>query len=199
VVRWKSFDGREISGLYYHPPARFTGKRPVFIVFHGARGSQARPGFIGRYNYLLNDLGIALIYPSARGSSGFGKAFAALDDGKRREDSVRDVGSLIEWIRVRADLDGARVLAGGDGYGGYMALASAARSSGRVAGAIGVMGRGDPQVPFAQAEQIAAALKKRGVPVWLIAASDEDHDLQKPKADYLFYAAAEFARRVLLQ
>jgi dipeptidyl aminopeptidase/acylaminoacyl peptidase len=123
VVRWKSFDGRELSGLYYHPPARFTGKRPVFIVMHGARGSQARPGFIGRYNYLLNELGIALIYPNVRGSSGFGKAFAALDDGKKREDAVRDVASLIDWIRGRADLDGARVLVGGDGQGAQIVAA----------------------------------------------------------------------------
>jgi dipeptidyl aminopeptidase/acylaminoacyl peptidase len=123
VVRWKSFDGREISGLYYHPPARFTGKRPVFIVLHGGPGSQARPGFIGRYNYLLNELGIALIYPNVRGSSGFGKTFAALGDGRKRDDAVRDVGSLIEWVRARPDLDGARVLVGGDGHGAQIVAA----------------------------------------------------------------------------
>jgi dipeptidyl aminopeptidase/acylaminoacyl peptidase len=123
VVRWKSFDGREISGLYYHPPARFTGKRPVFIVLHGGPASQARPGFIGRYNYLLNELGIALIYPNVRGSSGLGKTFASLAEGKKSEDSVRDVASLIDWIRARADLDGARVLVGGDGYGAQIVAA----------------------------------------------------------------------------
>lgn len=123
VVRWKSFDGRELSGLYYHPPARFSGKRPVFIVLRGAAGSQARPGFIGRYNYLLNELGIALIYPNVRGSSGFGKAFAALDDGKTREDAAKDVSALIDWIGTRPDLDGKRVLVGGVGYGARIVAA----------------------------------------------------------------------------
>ena len=123
VVRWKTFDGRELSGLYYHPPARFTGKRPVFIVLQGPPGFQARPGFIGRYNYLLNELGMALIYPNVRGASGLGKAFAALDDGKKLEDSVKDVGALIDWIRARPDLDGARVLVGGDGHGAQIVVA----------------------------------------------------------------------------
>ena len=123
VVRWKSFDGRELSGLYYHPAARFAGKRPVFIVLHGGPGSQARPGFIGRYNYLLNELGIALVYPNVRGASGFGKAFASLADGEKREDAVRDVVSLIDWIRGRSDLDEARVLVGGDGHGAQIVAA----------------------------------------------------------------------------
>src|SRR4029453_2740970 len=35
LVHWTSFDGREISGFYYHPPSRFAGKRPVLISVHG--------------------------------------------------------------------------------------------------------------------------------------------------------------------
>jgi dipeptidyl aminopeptidase/acylaminoacyl peptidase len=72
LIRWKSFDGLEITGFHYHPSARFTGKRPVIINVHGGPASQARADFIGRYNYLVSELGVAIIYPNVRGSSGFG-------------------------------------------------------------------------------------------------------------------------------
>jgi dipeptidyl aminopeptidase/acylaminoacyl peptidase len=85
LARWKTFDGREISGFVYQPPAKFTGKRPVIVNIHGGPEAQARPGFIGRNNYFVNELGIAMIYPNVRGSSGFGKTFLKLDNGRKRE------------------------------------------------------------------------------------------------------------------
>ena len=140
AIRWKSFDGREIRGLYYRPPARFTGKRPVVISIHGGPESQARPGFIGRNNYLVNDLGIALVYPNVRGSSGFGKSFLRLDDGRRREDAVKDIGALLDWIAAQPELDASRVAVIGGSYGGYMALACAEAYAGRIAAAESVVG-----------------------------------------------------------
>ena len=47
-MKWKSFDGLEISGFLYQPPAKFTGKRPVIINIHGGPEAQYQPGFIGR-------------------------------------------------------------------------------------------------------------------------------------------------------
>ena len=98
IIRWKSFDGRSISGLLNPPPARFTGKRPVMILIHGGPEGQATMGFKNRYNYFINELGMAVIEPNVRGSSGFGKSFIALDDGLKREDSVKDIGALLDWI-----------------------------------------------------------------------------------------------------
>lgn len=143
VVKWLSFDGLEVSALHYHPPARFAGRRPVCINLHGGPASQARPGFLGRGNYLVNELGIALIYPNVRGSSGFGKTFAALDDGYRREDAVKDVGALLEWIRAQPDLDAGRVMVAGGSYGGYLALAASVHFADRIAGAVSVAGISD--------------------------------------------------------
>ncbi len=140
LVKWKSFDDRMISGFHYHPPARFAGKRPVIVNVHGGPESQAKAGFIGRFNYFVNDLGVALLYPNVRGSSGFGKSFLKLDDGRRREDSVRDLGALLDWIREQPDLDADRVLVRGGSYGGYMALAAAVRFADRIAGAESVVG-----------------------------------------------------------
>ncbi|MDX2218145.1 MAG: S9 family peptidase [Burkholderiales bacterium] len=141
VVRWKSFDGLAISGFFYEPSKdKFKGRRPVIINIHGGPESLARPGFIGRNNYLVNELGIALIYPNVRGSSGFGKTFLKLDNGKKREDAVKDIGGLLDWIKTQPDLDAQRVLVTGGSYGGYMALAVAALYPERIAGAISSVG-----------------------------------------------------------
>ncbi len=140
IVRWKSFDGRTISGLLNLPPARFTGKRPVMVLIHGGPEAQARVGFLGRYNYFVNELGIALLQPNVRGSSGYGKSFLALDDGTRREDAVKDIGALLDWIATQPGLDASRVVVSGGSYGGYMSLAVAVHYAERIAGAIDIVG-----------------------------------------------------------
>ena len=256
VIKWKSFDGREISGFHYHPAAEFTGKRPVIVQIHGGPESQARPGFLGRNNFFVSELGVAMIYPNVRGSAGFGKTFLKLDDGMKREDSVKDIGALLDWIREQPDLDAERVMVAGGSYGGYMAFACAVHFADRLASAssnVGIsnfvtflertesyrrdlrrveygderepamreflesiaplnnagriskpllvsQGLNDPRVPYTEAEQIIATLKKRNVPVWSIFARDEGHGFaKKPNADYQFYTLVEFARQTLLK
>jgi len=140
VVRWPRFDGRSISGLLYKPPARFAGRRPVIINIHGGPESQSRPGFLGRNNYLIDQLGAAILYPNVRGSTGFGKSFAKLDNGRLREDSVKDIGALLDWIRTRPDLDASRVMVTGGSYGGYMTLAAATRFDDRIRCSLSVVG-----------------------------------------------------------
>ena len=140
IVRWKSFDGRTISGILSLPPARFSGKRPVLIEIHGGPEAQATLGFMGRYNYFLDELGIAVIQPNVRGSAGYGKSFLALDDGFRREDAVKDIGALLDWIAAQPGLDASRVVVSGGSYGGYMSLAVATTYAERIAGAVDVVG-----------------------------------------------------------
>jgi dipeptidyl aminopeptidase/acylaminoacyl peptidase len=140
LVQWPSFDGLSISGFYYPAPARFTGKRPVIVSIHGGPASQSRPGFIGRNNYFINELGIAMIYPNVRGSSGFGKNFLKLDNGYKREDSVKDIGALFDWIKAQPELDADRVMVTGGSYGGYMTLAVSVHHADRIAGAVATVG-----------------------------------------------------------
>jgi dipeptidyl aminopeptidase/acylaminoacyl peptidase len=256
LVRWKSFDGLEITGFLYQPPAKFTGKRPVIVNIHGGPEGQYRPGFIGRNNYFVNELGVAVLLPNVRGSTGFGKTFLKLDNGMKREDSVKDIGALLDWIKEQPDLDGDRIMITGGSYGGYMTFASAFHFSDRIAGALSVVGisnfvtflertesyrrdlrrveygderipemraflekiaplnnaekigkpmfvvqgLNDPRVPYTEAEQIVATLKKRGTPVWSIMAKDEGHGfVKKPNVDYQFYATVEFAKQTLLK
>lgn len=131
-IRWRGFDHRELRGLLYRPPQRFAGKRPLMIYFHGGPESQARPGFKSEINYYLNELGIAVLYPNVRGSSGYGKTFLKLDDGYKRVGAYQDAGALLDWIAQDPALDAKRVLATGSSYGGHMALALATRYPDRI-------------------------------------------------------------------
>jgi dipeptidyl aminopeptidase/acylaminoacyl peptidase len=140
LVRWKSFDGKVISGFLYAPPETFKGKRPVLIEIHGGPEGQSRPEFLGRFNYLLNELGIAIIEPNVRGSTGYGKSFTKLDNGFLREDSYKDINALFDWIGTRADLDSARIAVTGGSYGGHMTLAISTFYSDRIRCSIDVVG-----------------------------------------------------------
>jgi dipeptidyl aminopeptidase/acylaminoacyl peptidase len=140
VVRWKSFDGRSISGLLYKPPAKFAGKRPVILNIHGGPEGQSRPTFLGRNNYYLQELGVAVLFPNVRGSSGYGKTFLQLDNGFHREDTYKDIGALLDWIATRPDLDADRVMVTGGSYGGHMTLAIACYYPERIRCAVDVVG-----------------------------------------------------------
>lgn len=136
-IEIRSFDGEEMSGFLYLPDtARFSGPRPLIVNIHGGPESQARPGFLGRNNYLINELGVAMFYPNVRGSSGYGKRFVGLDDGPlRREDSVRDIGAFLDVLARHPALDSARFGVTGGSYGGYMCYASAIHYGDRLKGA----------------------------------------------------------------
>lgn len=140
LVRWKSFDGKMISGFLYLPPARFTGPRPLMIDIHGGPESQSRPSFKGRSNYYLNEMGIALLFPNVRGSSGYGKTFLTLDNGVLREDSVKDVGAALDWVGTRKDLDADRIAITGGSYGGYMTLAIATHYNDKIRCSVEIVG-----------------------------------------------------------
>jgi dipeptidyl aminopeptidase/acylaminoacyl peptidase len=140
LVRWESFDGKTISGFLYKPASRFSGPRPVVINIHGGPEGQSRPGFQGRGNFFMDELGVAVLYPNVRGSTGFGKSFVKLDNGVLREDSVKDIGALIDWIPTRKDLDASRVMVTGGSYGGYMTLAVATHYDAKLRCALDVVG-----------------------------------------------------------
>jgi len=140
LIHWKTWDGRMISGFLYRAPAKFTGKRPVIISIHGGPEGQFRPGFLGRFGYFINELGVDLIAPNVRGSTGYGKSFLALDNGFLREGSYQDINSLLDWIQTQSDLDAGRILVTGGSYGGFMTLAVATNYNDRICCSIDVVG-----------------------------------------------------------
>jgi dipeptidyl aminopeptidase/acylaminoacyl peptidase len=143
LIRYPTWDRvggkqRMISAYVYRP--RGNGACPVVIDIHGGPESQYRPHWDPFIQFLVNDLGYAVIAPNVRGSSGYGKTFLRLDNGVLREDAVRDIGSLLFWIGLQPAFDRERVTVMGGSYGGYMALASLASYSDRLRGGIDVSG-----------------------------------------------------------
>jgi dipeptidyl aminopeptidase/acylaminoacyl peptidase len=140
LVRWKSFDGKMISGFLYKPAAKFTGKWPVMVVIHGGPEGQSQPTFLGRANYYLNEMGVALIVPNVRGSTGYGKTFTLLDNGFKRDDTYKDIDALFDWIASRPDLDADRIAVTGGSYGGHMTLAVSTFYSDRIRCSVDIVG-----------------------------------------------------------
>ena len=140
LIRWQSFDGRQISGFLYRPLKKFTGKRPVIIDIHGGPEVQFRPSFLGSNNFYLNELGVAMIFPNVRGSSGYGKTFLTIDNGFLRGDAYKDIGALLDWVHSRPDLDPSRVLVKGASYGGHMSLAVSYLYGDRLSCSIDIVG-----------------------------------------------------------
>ncbi len=141
LVTMKSFDGMTISAFVYRPDrGRFPGKRPALIDIHGGPEGQSRPNFQGRINYWINEQGIALVYPNVRGSTGYGKTFLAMDNGYQREDAVKDIGTVINWIKSDPGFDPDRIGVYGGSYGGYMTLATMTHYNDQMRAAIDVVG-----------------------------------------------------------
>lgn len=143
LIEYSTFDTvngapRQIPAFVYKP--RREGPHPVIISIHGGPEGQARPGFSSTYQYWASELGAAVIVPNVRGSAGYGKTYVGLDNGFGREDSVRDIGALLDWISTQPELDAERVAVFGGSYGGYMVLASAVHYSDRLRAAVDVVG-----------------------------------------------------------
>lgn len=147
LVRYPTFDTvdgkpRTIPAFLYKP-ASARGKLPVIINIHGGPEGQSTPAFSANTQFLTNELGAAVLVPNVRGSSGYGKTYLSLDNAAKREDSVRDIGALLDWIATQPDLDASRVGVMGGSYGGYMVLASLMHYSDRIKAGIDVVGISD--------------------------------------------------------
>jgi dipeptidyl aminopeptidase/acylaminoacyl peptidase len=238
LISYPTFDSGKggpdsIPAWVYRPDG--AGPHPVIIVIHGGPEGQARPSFASTYQMWIDKLGAAVIRPNVRGSDGYGKHYLSLDNGFKREDSVKDIGALLDWIATQPDLDQDRVAVFGGSYGGYMVLASSVHFSDRLSAAVDVVGisnfvtflentqsyrrdlrrveygderdpemrkhleaisplnhvekikvpmfvvqgQNDPRVPVTEAEQIVAAMRANGQPVWYMNALNEGHGYRK--------------------
>jgi dipeptidyl aminopeptidase/acylaminoacyl peptidase len=140
-IEFTSFDGRKIPAYSFKPRnASKTQKVPVIINIHGGPESQYRPYFSSLDQFFLNEMGYAVIRPNVRGSEGYGKTYLLLDNAEKREDSVKDIGALLDWIAQQPDLDKDRVAVMGGSYGGYMVLGSLVNFSDRLKAGVDIVG-----------------------------------------------------------
>lgn len=146
LIRYPTFDRvngkpRTIPAFYYRPANVPAGRKlPVVINIHGGPEAQSLPTFNPTAQFMANELGVAMLVPNVRGSSGYGKTYLSLDNAEKREDSVKDIGALLDWIAKQPELDSSRVGVVGGSYGGYMVLASLVHYSDRIRAGIDVVG-----------------------------------------------------------
>ncbi|MGB6356798.1 MAG: alpha/beta fold hydrolase, partial [Steroidobacteraceae bacterium] len=128
--------------VYIYEP-RTPGPHPVLIVLHGGPESQFRPGFDPWLQFVINELGFAVVAPNVRGSSGYGKTYLALDNGMLREDAVKDIGALLVWLSLQSAFDSKHVVVSGESYGGYLALDTLVNFGERLRGGVDLAGIDD--------------------------------------------------------
>ncbi|MGV3606815.1 MAG: S9 family peptidase [Planctomycetaceae bacterium] len=139
-ISFKSFDGLSVPA-YYYPARTENGKKaPVLVMIHGGPEGQSQPYFSGMVQYFAGELGISVILPNVRGSAGYGKTYLKLDNAELREDSVKDIGALLDWIKDQPELAADKVAVSGGSYGGYMVLASLVHFGERIKAGVDIVG-----------------------------------------------------------
>ncbi len=146
LVQFPTFDRqdnrpRQLPAYLYEPST--PGPHPVLILLHGGPEAQFRPTFDPWIQYVVDELGFAVIAPNVRGSSGYGKTYLSLDNGTLRDDAVKDLGALIVWLGLQADFDAKHIAVAGGSYGGYLALAALVNYGDRLVGGVDLAGIGD--------------------------------------------------------
>lgn len=138
LIHVTTFDGLTIPAFLYQPAKE--GPHPVVIYMHGGPEGQYRPSLSSTFQYWINELGLAVLATNVRGSSGYGKEYLLLDNGYKREDTVRDIGAFLDWIESQPYLDKDRVAVYGGSYGGYMVLACMTHYNDRLRAAVEIVG-----------------------------------------------------------
>jgi len=143
VPTFDRVDGKpRLMPVYIYEPTG-GGPHPVLLELHGGPESQFRPGFSPWLEFVVNELGYAVVAPNVRGSSGYGKSYMALDNGNLREDAVKDVGALIVYLSLQSSFDAKHIVVSGGSYGGYLSLAALVNYGDRLRGGVDVAGIAD--------------------------------------------------------
>lgn len=146
LIRYPTFDGREIPAFYYRPAdVPEAAQVPCLVLVHGGPEGQSRPALWGRYaapHYLLTQ-GVALLVPNVRGSTGYGKEYCHADDVELRMDSVRDLIAAADWLAGTGEVDPDRIGVMGGSYGGFMVLAAITEAPEKWGTAIDLFGIAD--------------------------------------------------------
>jgi dipeptidyl aminopeptidase/acylaminoacyl peptidase len=140
IIDFKSFDDLKVSSFYYKPIKKSDKKLPVLISIHGGPEGQSVANFNSFLQFVCTELKVAVLVPNVRGSTGYGKTFLNLDNAELRENSVKDIGALLDWVKTQPDLDPERVIVYGGSYGGYMCLASMTNYNDRLRAGINLFG-----------------------------------------------------------
>ena len=122
IVRFKSFDDKEIPAIYYKPlQASKENKVGALVLVHGGPGGQSRVGFSNSIQYLVNH-GYAVLAVNNRGSSGYGKTFYKMDNKDHGNADLKDCVWGKKWLASQEYIDSSAIGIEGGSYGGCMTL-----------------------------------------------------------------------------
>jgi len=124
TISFPSHDGRQLPAFFALPRGEApAGGWPILVWVHGGPAMQALPNWRADLQTFLA-MGLGVLVPNVRGSTGYGRAYAELDDREKRLDSVTDLASAHAWLSARPDVNGSRIGIMGQSYGGWMVLAA---------------------------------------------------------------------------
>jgi dipeptidyl aminopeptidase/acylaminoacyl peptidase len=200
IARWGIGNGVEVTAFHYHPPERFAGRRPVLVDLREGIAQQARAGFLAERNYLVNELGIAVLHPNVRGASGLGKSFRRLGMGPRKDAGSGDLPAMLDWIRSQPDLDAERVVIAGRGHGASLALRAVSEHAARFAGVVAILpddARLGASVTRPALWVTRSAVTQAGGETWIVKPEGEAPLSRRAENDYVLAATVEFLQKVL--
>ncbi len=140
LIEYESFDGLKVPAFLFLPKGFKRGKPiPMILHFHGGPEGQFRPMFYKHFQYFL-ELGIGICAPNVRGSSGYGLEYMAMDDYKKRMDSVQDGIELARHLIDKGYTSSDQLGVMGGSYGGFMVLSVITEAPQYFAAAVDVVG-----------------------------------------------------------
>jgi dipeptidyl aminopeptidase/acylaminoacyl peptidase len=126
VLRFISYDGLQVPGIFYPPKnVQPNEKAPAIVWVHGGPGGQSLPRYSPEIQFIANH-GYAIYAVNNRGSSGYGKSFFKAADHKHGEADLDDCVAAAKYLATLDFIDEERIGINGGSYGGFMVLAALA-------------------------------------------------------------------------
>jgi dipeptidyl aminopeptidase/acylaminoacyl peptidase len=119
ILKYPSFDGKEIEAALLKPAGYQKGTRvPFVVIVHGGPTSRFADSFHA-WSQLLATRGYAVLLPNIRGSTGYGQKFAAINRYDWGGGDWKDVMAGVDFMIKQGIADPERLGVGGWSYGGY--------------------------------------------------------------------------------
>ena len=98
----------------------------MLVIYHGGPSGASMVRWAAATAFFVS-LGYAVVEPNVRGSSGYGRAYEAGDNGPKRLDAFKDIEASARWVATQPWADKDRLVVYGGSYGGYTVLIALSR------------------------------------------------------------------------
>ncbi len=196
TIRYQTRDGLALTAYITHPIGLEEAPAPLVVMPHG--GPEARD-FVSfnPHTQFLASRGYRVLQPNFRGSSGYGKAFAAAGYGEWGRKMQDDIDDATTYLIDRGLVDDDKICIAGASYGGYAALVGATRSPSLYRCAISVAGVSD-LLEFLKIEREEEGVDSSSYEYWTNVIGHPGRDKRRLVATSPIYHAANISIPILL-